>query len=170
MKLTIRTITFSLIIILAVIFSSCLKSSEEDEVRTKATEQAEIDELISKLESQGIDVDTTSLGVYYIIRNEGEGSVISAGDTITIAYEAYHLSGGQFDATESWEFIYPMNNLIPGFNNALSIMKKDMLAEFIIPSELAYGIGGQAPVIDSYEPLIFAIKVLKIKALYQPTE
>ena len=162
----IRTIIVSLIALTAITLTSCLKTTEEEErePRTKALEQAEREALLTAMIDDDLDVDTTALGVYYVIREEGEGPVIAPGATITIAYNGYHINGGgMFDSSQSWEFVYPLENLIEGFNDGLSIMKKDMIAEFIIPSHLAYGIYGSPPVIDSYETLLFAIKVIKVK-------
>lgn len=170
MKLILRTIIFSLVVIIAILFTSCLKSPDEEE-RTKATEQAELNELLAGLEAKDFDIDTTAMGVYYVIHEEGDGPVITPGDTVTITYEAYHINGFKFDDSDSWyengewEFVYPRTDLIPGFNDGLSHMKKDMVAQFIIPSELAYGALGYPPVINAYETIVYMIEMKDIKFL-----
>lgn len=163
-----RTIIFTLIAVAATFFTSCLDNPEQEE-RTKAMEQAELEKLLSDLTGKGFDIDTTALGVFYIIHEQGDGPVVTPGDTLTIAYEAFHINGIKFDDSDSWyengewEFVYPQTNLIQGFNDGLSLMKKGMVAQFIIPSELAYGVFGYPPVIDAYETIIYGIELKEIK-------
>ncbi|MCK3684774.1 FKBP-type peptidyl-prolyl cis-trans isomerase [Maribellus sp. YY47] len=168
--MNIKSITFALITMIIVSLTSCIKTNdEEEEVRTKAIEQAELDKLLANMEKQGLDIDTTALGVYYIVDEAGEGQTPSDGDTVTITYRGYFTNGVLFDASDysfengEWEFVYPGENLIDGFNDALSVMNKNMSAEFIIPSELAYGPTGYYSVIRPYETLIFAIEMKDIK-------
>jgi len=169
MKMKFRSITFLAFILMATLLTSCFDNNEEEEVRTKAMEQAEIDELLAEMEGQGLDIDTTALGVYYIIHEEGDGPLITDGDTITITYEAYYINGTLLDDSDSWydngewEFVYPQTNLIDGFNDALSVMRKNMVAEFIIPSELAYGAYGYPPVIGAFETIVYGLAVKEVK-------
>jgi len=153
---------------LPLVFSSCLKNSNEVE-RTEAIELAELNELILKLEMKGFDVDTTVSGVYYIIHEPGEGPQVEPFDTITIGYEAYLTSGQLFDATQNWtpdgkwEFVYLQQQLIEGFNAGLAVMRKNSEVELIVPSSLAYGAYGLPPEVGPFETLIFGVKLYDLK-------
>jgi FKBP-type peptidyl-prolyl cis-trans isomerase len=166
MRMKFRNITAFLLLAFTVVLSSCLKDKTEE--RTLEQEESEIDLFIHDLIGQGIEIDTTELGVYYTIHTEGEGPLVKTGDTITISYALYKTNGVLIDSSEgmneagTWEFVYP-GNFIAGFNNAISVMNKNCEAEFIIPSSLGYGPYGYLPTIGAYETLIFGIKIHEIK-------
>ncbi|MFV0592251.1 MAG: FKBP-type peptidyl-prolyl cis-trans isomerase [Draconibacterium sp.] len=166
----IRTIILAFVTFTAFAFTSCLKTNNDVVERTKAIEQEEINDLLAELTTKGFDIDTTDAGVFYIVYEEGEGPVVTYGDSITITYEAFHINGSLLDDSDywyengEWEFEYPDNDLIQGFTDGLSIMNKGMVAQFIIPSELAYGAIGYYPAIDAYETIVYGIKMIDIRS------
>lgn len=153
------------IVSFSLLFSwSCITSDVgEGNERTENQELIELNELIATLTSEGYVVDTTAMGEYYITHTIGEGQLVQPGDTIDIAYEGYLTDGSMFDSTDSWEFIYKEQPLIPGFDDALALMNKNAEIEAIIPSNLAYGAYGSPPAIPSFSTLIFGIKLNGIK-------
>jgi FKBP-type peptidyl-prolyl cis-trans isomerase len=165
MKKSIKSLSFSILLSL-VFFTSCLEDNTG--IRTYNDEMVELNELIKTLIADGNNVDTTSLGAYYIIHETGEGDFAKIGDTVSINYEGYLSDGSMFDDSDGWaadgvwEFVYGEQSLISGFNEALSLMNTNMEAEFIIPSDLAYGAYGYG-YIGSYQTLIFGIKMIEIK-------
>ena len=142
--------------------SSCL---EDHEPRTEAEELEELHELILSMEADGIDVDTTLSGVYYVVHSPGEGELVVPGDTIGITYDGILTDGSSFDSSHGWapngiwEFVYGEQALIPGFQEALSYMNKGAKMEFIIPSRLAYGAYGTGEV-GSFQTLIFGVELV----------
>ncbi|WP_340113952.1 FKBP-type peptidyl-prolyl cis-trans isomerase [Maribellus mangrovi] len=164
---------FSVLLVLPIILfmGSCVDGTTSD--RTQEEELVELNQLILNMESQGIDVDTTESGVYYVIHKQGSGPFIAPYDTITIGYEAYLTNGMLFDTSEDryedgeWEFVYMQQTLMQGLTDGLAIMKKGSEFEFIIPSRLAYGDFGQPPLIGPYESLIIGVKVYDIKPLVE---
>jgi FKBP-type peptidyl-prolyl cis-trans isomerase FkpA len=166
MKKFIRTVLFISIIIFVVFHSSCINNSITE--RTEQIERAEIESLLARLTAEDFDIDTTDLGVYYIVYAEGEGEPPVSGDTISIEYVGAFISGNIFETSEDyykdgiWEFVYLEELVIPGLNDALSIMKKGGEIDAIIPSEFAYGETGYGPV-NPYTTLIFNIKLHEIK-------
>ncbi len=62
-------------------FSSCIDDSD---TRTYEQEMKELNELILTLQANGVDVDTTALGVYYIVHTAGEGPMAVEGDSVSI--------------------------------------------------------------------------------------
>ena len=166
-----RNLSLLLVLSVLIFINSCIDSTTSD--RTQEEELVELNQLIANLESQGIDVDTTDTGVYYIIHEPGSGPFIAPYDTITIGYEAYLTNGMLFDTSEDryedgeWEFVYLQQTLVQGLNDGLAIMKKGSEFEFIIPSRLAYGDFGQPPLIGPYESLIIGVKVYDIKPVVE---
>ncbi|MEN8118321.1 MAG: FKBP-type peptidyl-prolyl cis-trans isomerase [Bacteroidota bacterium] len=166
MKKLLKTNLFLLIITVSFFITSCFDNSIPG--RTFEQEMAELNEQITLLNEDGYDVDTTESGVYYITHQEGEGPLVSEGDTVKINYIGYLNNGYIFDATASWspdstwEFIYLEQPLIQGFNDGLAVMNKGSEVEMIIPSNLAYGEYGTGT-IGSFQTLIFSVKMIDIK-------
>ena len=156
-------------LLLPFILYSCL-NNEDGPARTAADEQQEINEVIGNLISKGYNVDTTKLGSYYVMSKTGSGEFPKAGDTLSVIYTGFFLDGVIFDAsylnpnnTDSiWKFVYKSQQLISGFDEALSLMKKGGAADFIIPSKNAYGDNGYYE-IPAFAPLGFSIKMKDIK-------
>ena len=65
----------------------------------------ELNAALAKLESEGFDVDTSELGIYYIIHTEGEGPLPQAGDSLQLEYTGYLLNGLIFDASSRTRLI-----------------------------------------------------------------
>lgn len=161
-----RTFKSKIVVLFCVIvfligFSSCIDS---DEPRTYAQESQELNELILTLIADGVDVDTTELGVFYITHTAGEGALAVEGDSVGIEYDGFLSDGSMFDSSSDWapegiwEFVYGEQSLIVGFNEAISYMNKGAEMEFIIPSDLAYGAYGTGS-IGAYQTLIFGVKL-----------
>lgn len=127
-----------------IIICSC-KKEENNQSRTMEQELAELNAFILEKEANGLDVDTTDVGVYYIIRKEGEGPFPERGDTCYISYLSYFLNGKLYESSNDifpngiWKFIYKEADMIPGLINGIGQMNKDAKTDIIIPSYLAYG-------------------------------
>ncbi len=162
-----KPISFTLLLALLFINISCL-TDEEKETRTIETELAELDDFLDLLIEKGYDIDTTDLGIYYIVNEEGEGLSPVAGDTVSVEYVGSFLNGSIFDASQDhwqegiWEFVYLEQSLITGFNNALSVMSKGSEIDAIMASPFAYGITGSGS-IPPYTTIIFNLKLNNIK-------
>jgi FKBP-type peptidyl-prolyl cis-trans isomerase len=57
----------------------------------------------------------------------------------------------------------PVGQLVPGFNEALMLLKKGGKGTFVIPSALGYGAQGAAPRIPANAILVFELEVLSKK-------
>jgi FKBP-type peptidyl-prolyl cis-trans isomerase FkpA len=110
-------------------------------------------------------VVTTASGLQYKIITEGTGAKPKATDTVTVNYEGKLLDGTVFDssAKHGQAATFPLDGVIPGWTEALQLMPQGSKWEIYIPSELAYGAGGQGP-IPASATLIFEVELLEIKA------
>lgn len=86
-------------------------------------------------------VQTTESGLQYRVIAEGEGEPAAAGDGVTVHYTGTLTDGTIFDSsarrTEPFSFRVP-GNVIPGWNEAVRLMKPGAKYRFFIPSDLAY--------------------------------
>ena len=160
-----KTVAISLTILFALITSSCLDKVDDNPTgRNPEKEQRELNEALAKLISEGWDIDTTAMGIYYIVHEEGEGPLAQEGDSLSLEYIGYLLDGLIFDATsyhyedDSWEFVFNSDELIPGFADGVSVMNKGAAIDMIIPSQFAYGEKGQG-LIEPFTTLLFTAKL-----------
>ncbi len=156
-----KPVQYSLVILTVLFATSCLKDNDDDiETRTPELENEELNNALSLLDSEGYDIDTTELGIYYIVREEGEGPLVQAGDILRLEYTGSLLDGTIFDASSYhyadgiWEFVFKEIQLISGFEDGISLMNKGAEIYMIIPSEHAYGAYGNG-IIEPYTPLLF---------------
>lgn len=152
---------------------SCLENGTGDVVeRTEAMELTELSTYLDTLENRGVDVDTTDIGVYYVVDSLGAGPFPHTGDTCIVSYEGYTLGGYLFDASSihsedgKYEFVLENPPMITGWDNGMKYINEGSIVYLIIPSEFAYGAYGAYPAIGPYETLIFAIEMVEIKQAY----
>lgn len=164
---TIKLFAFAIIGLVIFISVSCINSDDLPE-RTSATEEQELFQSIANLEKAGYNVDTTALGVYYIMNKTGNGSFPVEGDTCLLIYTGFLLNGNVFESSGDyyqdsiWQFNYKKVNIIPGFNDGVALLNKGAEADVIIPSKLAYGATGLGA-IPPYTPLVFRMKMKDLK-------
>jgi FKBP-type peptidyl-prolyl cis-trans isomerase FklB len=109
-------------------------------------------------------VKTTASGLQYKILKEGNGPSPAATDTVVAHYTGKTLNGKVFDTSldDGRPLVYPANQLIPGWTEALQMMKVGSKWELYIPSELAYQERGAGQDIGPNSTLIFEMELLGI--------
>jgi len=160
-----KTVATSLTIFIIFLTSSCLDKVDDNPTsRNPEKEMRELNAALSSLITEGYDIDTTEMGIYYIVHEEGEGPLAREGDTLSLEYVGYLLGGMIFDATsfhyadKLWEFVFNASELIPGFADGLSVMNKGAAIDMIIPSQFAYGAKGNG-LIEPYTTILFTAKL-----------
>ena len=107
---------------------------------------------------------TTASGLQYKILTTGTGEKPKASDTVVTNYRGTTIDGNEFDSSykrnEPAEF--PVNQVIPGWTEALQLMPVGSKWQLAIPSELAYGESGP-PQIGPNSVLLFDVELLGIK-------
>ncbi len=107
---------------------------------------------------------TTPSGLQYLVLREGSGPRPMASDTVRVNYEGKLLDGTVFDSSyergEPAEF--PLNRVIAGWTEGLSLMPVGAKYRFWIPSDLAYGASGSPPKIGPNATLTFDVELLGI--------
>lgn len=170
-----KTVAAFLVILSMIFISSCLDKVEDNpESRDPEKEKRELNEALSSLINDGWDIDTTEMGIYYIVHKEGEGPTAKHGDSLSLEYKGYLLGGMVFDATSYhysdgiWNFILDSTALIPGFTNGLSVMNKGAIIDMIIPSQFAYGEQGNG-LIEPFTTILFTAILHELNPLSDTT-
>ena len=112
---------------------------------------------------EGIQV--TSTGLQYKIIQSGDGASPKATSEVSVHYEGKLTNGKVFDSSvqRGQPASFPLNRVIPGWTEALQRMKVGDKWQLFIPSNLAYGEEGRAPVIGPNEVLVFEVELLEVK-------
>lgn len=107
-----------------------------------------------------LETKQTESGIHYIMEKEGEGDHPNASSKVTVHYHGTLLDGTVFDSSvERGEPIsFGLNQVIPGWQEAIPLLKKGGKAKFIIPSPLAYGDRGQGK-IPANSVLVFDVEL-----------
>lgn len=122
--------------------------------------------MLEYLEQEGIMVEPTASGLYYIEEEAGDGPQPEAGDMVSVHYEGRLLDGTVFDSSlergEPIEFMLGQGQVIPGWDEGISMMNVGGSARLVIPSHLAYGDRGAGPTIPPYSTLVFDVELVDI--------
>lgn len=110
-------------------------------------------------------VITTESGLQYIVLKEGEGDSPTAADQVKVHYTGKLLNGDVFDSSieRNQPVDFYVRSVIPGWTEALQLMKPGAEYKLFIPSNLAYGEqGNPRGGIGPNEVLIFDVKLIDI--------
>ena len=110
-------------------------------------------------------VKTTASGLQYKILKEGEGPSPKVGDTVTVNYRGTLVDGTQFDSSydRGEPATFPLTGVIPGWTEALQLMKKGSKWMLYIPPDLAYGERGAGNRIPPNSALIFEVELISFQ-------
>jgi FKBP-type peptidyl-prolyl cis-trans isomerase FklB len=111
------------------------------------------------------DVVTLPDGLQYKVLAEGTGLKPATNDVVTVNYAGKLIDGTEFDSSykRGEPATFPVSGVIPGWTEALQLMKVGSTWELYIPASLAYGESGAPPNIGPNETLIFKVELLGIK-------
>jgi len=105
----------------------------------------------------------TQDGLEYRVLKAGTGKAPQSGaDMVTVRYKGMLINGKVFDDNHGKPATFPAGALIPGWIEALSLMKEGDHWELAIPSDLGYGPQGAGGDIPPDQALIFDMTLLKV--------
>ncbi len=110
-------------------------------------------------------VKTTASGLQYQVIKAGTGKTPKATDKVSVNYRGTLLDGKEFDSSYSrgTPASFPVNGVIPGWTEALQLMKEGAKWKLFIPANLAYGEQGAGGVIGPDAVLVFDVELLKVE-------
>ena len=109
-------------------------------------------------------VVTTASGLEYQVLKAGQGSSPKAGDMVTVNYRGRLLDGKEFDSSykRGQPASFPVDRVIPGWQEALELMKPGAKWRIFVPPRLAYDLNSP-PAIPPGSLLIFDVDLLSIQ-------
>ena len=110
-------------------------------------------------------VKTTASGLQYKVIKSGSGATPKAADSVKVHYHGTLTDGKVFDSSvERGEPVsFQVDGVIPGWTEALQLMKEGDKWQLVIPSKLAYGERGAGGDIGPNSVLVFDVELLAVE-------
>lgn len=149
-----------------------IKTQYKEKMEQK--QQAELEEMKMKNKEEGEafleenkkkkGVIVTESGLQYEILQEGKGEKAKDTDTVKVDYIGTLINGKEFDSTKKRgePAQFQVGQVIKGWSEALQLMNVGTKIRLAIPSELAYGENGVAPMIQPNSVLLFEVEMIEI--------
>ena len=147
-------------------FQQSLMARQEEKTKAaSAKNKKEADDFLAANKGkQG--VVTTASGLQYQILQQGTGATPKETDKVTVHYKGTLADGTVFDSSydrgQPAQFI--VNQVIPGWVEAMQLLKVGSKARLFIPPALAYGESGAGQEIGPNAMLIFEVELLNTEA------
>ena len=109
-------------------------------------------------------------GMFILAHEKGTGKPIKETDSVEVEYSARLLDGLLVEHSNlgpghtSYFVAFKKEAQLPGIEQVLGQMSEGEKIRVLLPSALCFGKQQQGPLIGPYTPLIFDIKVVKVKA------
>jgi FKBP-type peptidyl-prolyl cis-trans isomerase len=148
---------------------STLQSFQEEKM---AEQQKAFDDISAKNKAEGDaflaenakkeGVTTLESGLQYKVLKEGEGDKPAADAAVEVHYKGTLVDGTEFDSSfkRGVPATFGVNEVIPGWTEALLLMPEGSKWEIYLPPSLAYGPGGAGGMIGPEQTLIFEVELL----------
>jgi FKBP-type peptidyl-prolyl cis-trans isomerase FklB len=109
-------------------------------------------------------VVTLPSGLQYKVIKEGTGKKPSANDQVVVNYRGTLIDGTEFDSSfkRGEPATFPLNRVIPGWTEALQLMKEGAKWQIFVPATLGYGEQGTG-LIGPNATLIFEVELISVK-------
>ncbi len=143
--------------------------------KMEAKQQEKLDKMKVENKKRGLEflaenkkkegVTTTESGLQLQLLEKGDGPKPKATDRVKVDYIGTLIDGTEFDNSikRGEPAIFGVDQVIPGWKEALQLMEVGSKYKLVIPSELAYGEKGAPPVIEPNSVLVFEVSLLSIE-------
>ncbi len=110
------------------------------------------------------EIKETDSGLQYEVVTQGSGKSPKPGDQVTVHYTGKLLDGTIFDSSvqSGKPATFGVTQVIPGWTEALQLMKEGDKFILYIPDQLGYGERGAGGRIPPYSALVFEVELIKV--------
>lgn len=148
-------------------------NSYQEKIQTYAMEQqakmeAQMQQIYAKNVAAGTQfmnqiktdpaVKTTASGLAYKVEKLGNGAVAKEGDTVPVIFTGKFIDGTVFDSSNNQVTSFSVDQVIPGFKEALTTFPAGSKVTIYVPQELGYGLYGSQSVLPG-QTLVFDLEI-----------
>ena len=147
-------------------FREAMEAKQEAKYLALATKNRSEGEAFLAANAKAAGVVVRDSGLQYKVLKEGTGPMPQADSVVSVHYRGTLIDGTEFDSSyeRNEPLLLPVGGVIPGWTEALTLMKEGSKWQLFIPAELAYGEEGAPPVIGPNATLLFEIELLSAAA------
>jgi FKBP-type peptidyl-prolyl cis-trans isomerase len=141
-----------------------VSAEQQQERRQQGAEALKSGEAFLAENAAKAGVKTLPSGLQYKVIQSGSGASPKATDKVTVHYRGTLIDGTEFDSSYSRNkpATFGVNQVIPGWTEALQLMQEGDKWELYIPPKLAYGERGAGSRIPPNSTLIFEVELLSV--------
>ncbi len=145
---------------------------QKSQIKEAATKNLSAGEKFLDDNKKKKDIVTLPSGLQYRVIKEGKGEAPKATDVVTTHYRGKLIDGTEFDNSynRGEPVKFAVNGVIPGWTEALQLMKPGSKWELFIPSKLAYGENGVGQIIGPNSALVFEVELLTVEKPEKQTD
>lgn len=145
-------------------FFTNLEKEMQAEAAKAGAENLKIGEAFLSENAKREGVTTTASGLQYEVIRKGAGDRPAASDRVEVHYTGKLIDGTVFDSSveRGVPATFGVTQVIPGWVEALQLMREGDKWRLYIPSTLAYGENGAGGVIGPNMALIFDVELLRV--------
>ncbi|HVZ26699.1 MAG TPA: FKBP-type peptidyl-prolyl cis-trans isomerase [Sediminibacterium sp.] len=128
----------------------------------------EVKELKDFVKNKGIKTVATPSGALVEVTNPGDSYKADTGTQARVLYRGTFLNGKEFETNmkgpnqQPLHVIIGQNTVIPGMDEGLRLFGKGGKGKIYVPAMLAYGQGGNPPVIPAFANLVFEVELVDV--------
>jgi FKBP-type peptidyl-prolyl cis-trans isomerase FklB len=141
-----------------------IMAARKEEQKKAAAENLAQGEAFLAENSKKEGVKTLPSGLQYKVIEEGTGKTPKADNFVTVQYRGTLIDGSDFDSSYARKepAKFQVNRVIPGWKEALEMMKEGAKWEIFVPARLAYGERGVGSLIPPNSALIFYVELVSV--------
>ena len=147
------------------LLAGCGAKNDKATMQTNVSAQSNSGEAFLAENAKKDGVKTTASGLQYKVIKSGAGESPKLSDTVKVHYQGTLIDGTIFDSSiqRGQPISFPVGRVIPGWVEALQLMKVGDKWQLFIPANLAYGEQSPTPAIPPNSVLIFEVELLGIE-------
>ena len=141
-----------------------VKAVQMEKMKQQGAENVKAGEAFLAENSGKEGVTTLPSGLQYKVITAGEGKSPQKSDKVTVNYRGSLIDGTEFDSSYSRNkpATFGVGQVIPGWTEALQLMKEGDKWEIVIPSKLGYGERGAGAKIPPNSTLVFEVELISV--------